>query len=132
MTWCHVLPFSKGKSIMGTLLDQLFLIGPVPGHQEREEQLKILRETSSPDTFRKEARKLLLNAPDLLPGIINIAHTRGMHKSDKKSQGGGRLAADLYQLRGAFEDQNLKGENRESLVQRLFSDKSRTSSLDEA
>lgn len=68
--------------------------------KEKEKRLGILRQTSSPDTFRKEARKLLLSEPSLVQDLLNIAHARDMQK--KKDRGGTRLIANLYELRGAL------------------------------
>ena len=89
--------------------------------KEKEKRLGILRETSSPDTFRREARKLLLVFPNLVQEILNIAHGRGMHK--KKDQGGGRLIANLYQVKEALQQGGLSDEAKQSLVDKLFPNK---------
>lgn len=72
--------------------------------KERERRLGILKGTSSPDTFRAEARKLLLEQPELslLYEVLTLAHARGMH--EKRNKGGGRLIANLYATREALKN----------------------------
>lgn len=86
---------------------------------EREKRLGILRTTSSPDTFRKEARKLLLRHPELVQELLNIAHAQGMQK--KRDKGGTRLIANLYQVKEALSQNGLSDEARQALVDKLFS-----------
>ncbi|MBU6388331.1 hypothetical protein KGQ72_00395 [Patescibacteria group bacterium] len=86
--------------------------------KEKEKRLGILRETSSPDTFRREARKLLLQWPDLVQELLNIAHAQGMHQ--KKDKGGTRLIANLYQVRESLQQAGLSDEAREALVSKLL------------
>lgn len=71
----------------------------VKASSEKNKRMKILDETSSPDTFRREARKLLLNNPGLVQEILAIAYKQGMQ--NKKNKGGGRLIANLIQVREA-------------------------------
>jgi hypothetical protein len=85
---------------------------------EKEKRIEILRESNSPDQFRREARKLLLQQPTLVQQIINIAHERGMQK--KKDKGGGRLIANLLQLREALSKSGLSDEDRTSIVDKTF------------
>ena len=89
--------------------------------KEKEKRLAILRETSSPDTFRREARKILLLSPDLVQELLNIAHGQGMHK--KKDKGGGRLIANLYQVKEALRQGGLSDDMKKSIVDKLFSKK---------
>lgn len=89
--------------------------------KEKEKRLGILRETSSPDTFRREARKLLLLYPELVQELLNIAHGQGMH--NKKDKGGRRLIANLYQVKGALQQDSLPDETKQALVDKLFSKK---------
>ncbi len=89
--------------------------------KEREKRLGILHKTSSPDDFRQEARKLLLREPDLVQELINIAHAQGMR--DKKDKGGGRLIANLYQVREALQQKGLSGEAKQAIVDKQFSKK---------
>lgn len=89
--------------------------------KERGKRLGILRETSNPDTFRRESRKLLLQWPDLVQELLNIAHAQGMHK--KKEKGGGRLIANLFQVREALQQSGLSDETKQALVDKLFSKK---------
>ncbi len=89
--------------------------------KEKEKRLGILRETSSPDTFRRESRKLLLQWPDLVQELLNIAHAQGMH--GRKDKGGGRLIANLYQVREALQQKGLSDEAKQALVDKLFSKK---------
>jgi hypothetical protein len=89
--------------------------------KEKEKRLGILRETSSPDTFRRESRKLLLQWPDLVQELLNIAHAQGMHQ--KKDKGGGRLIANLYQVKEALQQKDLSNEAKQVLVDKLFSKK---------
>lgn len=108
---------------MSTLQDALCQSGIVPVRQVKEAEaqeyldreariaalarslsiqnkgIKILGETSSPDVFRREARKLLLHNVELIQEILSIAYKQGMHK--KKEKGGGRLIANLIQVREA-------------------------------
>lgn len=89
--------------------------------KEKEKRLGILRETSSPDTFRRESRKLLLLYPDLVQDLLNIAHSQGMHH--KKDKGGRRLVANLYQLKEALQQSGLSDEAKQNLADKLFSKK---------
>ena len=89
--------------------------------KEKEKRLGILRETSSPDTFRREARKLLLLYPDLVQEILNIAHVQGMHH--KKDRGGRRLIANLYLVKEAIQPTGLSDETKHDLADKLFSKK---------
>lgn len=89
--------------------------------KEKEKRLGILNETSSPDTFRREARKLLLSYPELVQDILNIAHKQGMHQ--KKSKGGGRLIANLYQVKDALQKNGLSDEEKKHVVEKQFSKK---------
>ncbi len=89
--------------------------------REKEKRFKILHETSSPDSFRREARKLLLAYPDLVQEILNIAHARGMHQ--KKKKGGGRLIANLYQVKEALQRSSLSDEAKRTLADKLFPNK---------
>ncbi|MDO8492820.1 MAG: hypothetical protein Q7S34_04220 [bacterium] len=89
--------------------------------KEKEKRLGILRETSSPDSFRHESRKLLLLYPDLVQELLNIAHARGMQK--KKDKGGTRLIANLYQVKEALHQGSLSDEDKKALVDKLFSKK---------
>lgn len=89
--------------------------------KEKEKRIGILRETSSPDTFRRESRKLLLQWPDLVQELLNIAHAQGMHQ--KKDKGGGRLIANLYQVKEALQQKGLSDEAKQALVDKLFSKK---------
>ncbi len=86
---------------------------------ETEKRLGILRESNSSDQFRREARKLLLQQPSLAQQIINIAHERGMQK--KKDKGGGRLIANLLQLREALSKNGLSDADRTTIVDKNFS-----------
>lgn len=67
---------------------------------DQNKRMRILGETSSPDTFRREARKLLLNNPAIVQEILAIAYKQGMQT--KKNKGGGRLIANLIQVREAL------------------------------
>lgn len=67
---------------------------------EQEKRMGILSKTSSPDLFRREARKLLLGNPSLVQEILSIAYGQGMQ--NKKNKGGGRLIANLIQVREAL------------------------------
>ena len=87
--------------------------------KEKEKRLGILRETSSPDTFRRESRKLLLLWPDLVQELINIAHAQGMHK--KKDKGGTRLIANLYQVKEMLKQSDLTDKAKQALADKLFS-----------
>lgn len=84
---------------------------------EKLKRLDILKETSSADTFRQEARKVLLLDSHLIHEMINLAHARKMH--EKKKQGGGRLIANLYQLRDSLAAL-FGNENRRDVVEKLF------------
>lgn len=64
---------------------------------EIEKRKEILRNSNSPDQFRREARKLLLQHPTFVQEVLQIAYARGMQK--KKDKGGGRLIANLLQIR---------------------------------
>lgn len=64
--------------------------------------IRILGETTSPDLFRREARKLLLYNAELIQEILSIAYKQGMHQ--KKDKGGGRLIANLIQVREALKN----------------------------
>lgn len=86
--------------------------------KEKEKRFGILRETLSPDTFRREARKLLLLDHSLVQEILNIAHAQGMHR--KKDKGGGRLIRDLYLVKEATQSTGLSNEAKQSLVDKLF------------
>lgn len=86
--------------------------------KEKEKRLGILRETSSPATFREEARKLLVQYPELVQEILNIAHTRDMHK--KKDKGGTKLIAHLYQVKEALRRNGLSDDDKKTLVAQLF------------
>jgi hypothetical protein len=88
--------------------------------KEREKRLGILRATSSPDTFRSEARKLLLLYPDLIQELINSAHSQGMHLANKKPKGGGRLIANLYQVKEKLQQTGLTAEEKQAAVANLF------------
>lgn len=68
--------------------------------KEREKRLEILRQETSPKSFRREARRLLLLEPDLVQTVLHIAHDRQMNK--KKNQGGTALIAQLYQVRDSI------------------------------
>ncbi len=86
--------------------------------KEREKRLDILRTTASPDTFRKEARKLLLQYPELVQELLNIAHSQGMQK--KRNKGGTRLIANLYQVKEALNQNGLLHDAKYALVDKLF------------
>lgn len=89
--------------------------------KEKQKRLGILQATSSPDAFRREARRLLLIEPGLVQEVLNIAHAQGMH--GKREKGGTRLIANLYQVKEAFQQKGLSGEDKKSLVGKLFSKK---------
>lgn len=103
-------------------LDDQMEVGRVArADRERDKRLGILKGSSSPDSFRREARKLLLNEPNLVQQILDIAHERGMqHKRDK---GGGRLIANLYQVRGALDERGLSADQKRDIVDKSFSKK---------
>lgn len=87
--------------------------------QGKEKRMEILNQTSSPDTFRREARKLLLDNPDTVQEVLNIAHAQGMHK--KKGKGGTRLIANLYQVKEAIGKVNQA--DKTGVVNKLFPNK---------
>ena len=93
--------------------------------KERERLLEVLRtgtKAAQPDTFRREARKLLLLDPGLIQEVLNIAHARGMH--EKQPQGGKRLIANLYQVKdGLRKERLLSDEAKVAIVNGLFSKK---------
>ena len=86
--------------------------------KEKERRLEILQKATSPDSFRPDARKLLLAYPEMVQEILNIAHSRGLH--EKRKQGGGRLIANLYELRNALKQSGLSDEEKRTLVDKLF------------
>lgn len=86
---------------------------------EKEKRLDILRNSNSPDQFRREARKLLLQQPSLVQQVINIAHERGMQK--KKDKGGSRLIANLLQLRDTLSKNGHSDEDKMTIVDKDFS-----------
>lgn len=86
--------------------------------KEKEKRFGILRETTNPDAFRREARRLLLLAPGAIQEVLNIAHAQGMHK--KRDKGGMRLIANLYEVKNALSgvsDESVKHD----VVDKLFS-----------
>jgi len=85
---------------------------------EQDRRMEILHSSNSPDQFRREARRLLLQFPSLVQQIVNIAHERGMQKKTK--QGGGRLIANLLQVRAALSKGSLSDEDRVKIVGKLF------------
>lgn len=89
--------------------------------REKEKRLAILNGSSSVDSFRREARRLLLANPNLVQQILNIAHERGMQK--KRDKGGGRLIANLYQVREALQQSGLNADEQREAVERLFPNK---------
>lgn len=89
--------------------------------RERARRMELLRSDSTPDLFRREARKLLLQEPSLLQEIISIAHQRGM--PSKHKQGGGRLIANLLQLREALSKSGLSDAEKVQIVDKTFSNK---------
>ena len=87
--------------------------------KEREKRLSILRQETSPDGFRREARKLLLLDPEIVQELLSIAHTQNMHH--KREKGGTRLIANLYQVREAITKPDLSDEAKRDLADKLFS-----------
>lgn len=87
--------------------------------KEKSKRLEILRNTSAPEPFRREARRLLLLEPGLVQEVLAIAHTQQMHK--KGERGGKRLIADLYQLKEMLAQSGLSNEARISIVDKRFS-----------
>jgi hypothetical protein len=85
---------------------------------ERERRMEILSSTTSPDLFRREARKLLLQDPELVQQIITIAHAQNMPKRHK--QGGGRLIASLLSLRQQLSINTLSNHERIAIVDKNF------------
>ena len=91
--------------------------------REKEKRMEILRKTTDPSQFRREARKifLLYTDADLVLEIINLAHVQGM--KEKKSKGGTWLIANLYQLREALQKDGLSEEAKKAIVDKLFANK---------
>lgn len=89
-------------------------------NRDRAKRLEILRKTSAPCQFRRQARKLLLQDPDLLQEIINLAHSRGL----KKKPEGNAMIANLLQIRNTFKyHPELQSKQRIEFIDRLFSNK---------
>lgn len=67
----------------------------------------------SPDTFRTEARKLLLSRPGFIQEIIDVGHSIEI---GKMPNGGARLNRDLYAVRDLLNASNLTGAQKFSIV----------------
>jgi hypothetical protein len=89
--------------------------------RELEKRLEIMRSTSSPPAFRREARKVLLQNPDSVHEILRIAHAQGMQ--NRKSQGGTWLVANLYQVREILAKQKMSYEEKTAFVDKNFAKK---------
>ncbi len=87
---------------------------------DREKRFAILRGNSKPEEFRREARKLMLEEPDLWEQILGIAHDRGLGSNRK---GGSAIVGNLYALRDELAKPGLKHEDRRAIVGRKFSNK---------
>lgn len=85
-----------------------------------EKRVGILMESTDPASFRREARKILLERPDIIHEVIQIAHQRGL--KEKKEKGGTRLIANLLQLRQALSEV-WTDEAKKDIVDKTFSKK---------
>jgi len=88
--------------------------------REKKKRLDTLQSTKTPDRFRKEARRLLLIEPDLTAQVLEVARRNGLHL--KRDKGGGRLNAQLIQLRDSLRP-NMSVERKRELVDELFPNK---------
>ena len=79
--------------------------GSAKSANEVERRLDILKCCQNPDQFRREARKVLVAKPSMINIVLNLAHANGMRT--KHNQGGGRLIANLMQLREELNDVRL-------------------------
>jgi hypothetical protein len=82
---------------------------------ERDRRLEIMDRTTSIETFRFEARKLLINEPGLIQHVINIVHDRDLKEKPK----GGVLLAHLLQLRTALSSVE-DADEKSATVKRVF------------
>lgn len=88
--------------------------------RERQKRFDILKKSTDPASFRREARKLLLNDANLVVEILAICRSRGLQ--NKKEKGGGRLNAQLIQVREALRP-NMSVERKREIVDELFPNK---------
>lgn len=79
--------------------------------------LTILKRTSDPEQFRRQARKLLAHDPDLLGRVIELAHSRSL----KRHPGGEALVRLLHQVRQTFKYHELTHAERSILIESMFS-----------
>lgn len=105
---------AEAARVLGVDLDAQRLTQAV---KAKEKRLEIMQTTTKPAEFRYEARKVLLEEPHRIQEILNLAHECGMNK--KKDQGGGRLVAQLFELRDTLGRAKTLDEEKQT-VDRLF------------